>query len=591
MTDRANVDKRSKLSELGVPISPLAEEAGSSASQGSRPAIPLPPRGQSSIEHSDPPWDMRLAVAEILQADEFRRSPVLSRLLVYLMEMTALGVALKSHTIATEGLGRPYDESGEADTYARVTVARLRKALSNYCGKNPDMPCVVIDPGTYALKLESRQEQLSIPPVDPVSAQIRQRRWFSRPVVWTLALGLIVILAVSTQLLRWRHSDTPPAWSTTSFPTIAVRATGATSTDARAQAKLDRERKALAAALHDYVGMRVIEDPSMTSDYEVRIHHSGKALGGRDSVTLIEVATGTLVWPGVVSALSGEDEADNAAAIAAAIGSPGGALPSFARRRGYNVNSPYGCWLRFTEGIQTYNTLGDNTLAECSRRWYTAQPDSATAAFLYSWTLTDQSVRELSPLTKASQLQQALDVVHRSLMLNPDVAMLNIAEMRAYSFAGDREGVKRAAQDALAKAHSNRLAAGMAASGLALWNDPEGERRLIALESGDRAEYPWEHVGLFIAAMMHEDVTAAGTQQEALDRYNTGQPLLLILKAAYSARTGQRSTAEAALAKLRSKQIIPVTSMDLIASRLPVAPEVKMRLLEWLRTPANDQRR
>jgi hypothetical protein len=87
----------------------------------------------------------------------FLRSPVLSKLLRYLIVETAAGRGdlLKSYAVAVDGLGRPATFDSASDSSARVQMARLRKALeSHYAHNGPaDDQCLYLQPGSYRVRL------------------------------------------------------------------------------------------------------------------------------------------------------------------------------------------------------------------------------------------------------------------------------------------------------------------------------------------------------------------------------------------------------------------------------------------------------
>ncbi len=80
-------------------------------------------------------------LALVIQSPEFMRSPVLRRLLEYLVAQTLAGNGkrLKAYQIAVEGLGRDDSFDPQSDSYPRVQVGRLRKML--------DMHYAVLPPG------------------------------------------------------------------------------------------------------------------------------------------------------------------------------------------------------------------------------------------------------------------------------------------------------------------------------------------------------------------------------------------------------------------------------------------------------------
>ena len=87
----------------------------------------------------------------------FRRSPVLSKLLRYLVDVTAKGGAdtLKSYAVAIDGMGRSEDFDPASDSSARVQMVRLRKALETHYAQHApvDEQCLYLQPGSYKVRL------------------------------------------------------------------------------------------------------------------------------------------------------------------------------------------------------------------------------------------------------------------------------------------------------------------------------------------------------------------------------------------------------------------------------------------------------
>ena len=106
----------------------------------------------------------------VLNDAAFLRSPVLSKLLRYLVDETIRGNgdALKSYSVAVDGLGRPETFDSASDSSARVQMVRLRKALESYYaqhGPTEDL-CLYFQPGSYKVragKLSSAYPQLYRP--------------------------------------------------------------------------------------------------------------------------------------------------------------------------------------------------------------------------------------------------------------------------------------------------------------------------------------------------------------------------------------------------------------------------------------------
>jgi hypothetical protein len=93
----------------------------------------------------------------VLSDTVFRRSPVLSKLLRYLVNETTAGQGdiLKSYAVAVDGLGRSESFDSASDSSARVQMVRLRKSLeSHYAQHAPvDEHCLYLQPGSYRVRL------------------------------------------------------------------------------------------------------------------------------------------------------------------------------------------------------------------------------------------------------------------------------------------------------------------------------------------------------------------------------------------------------------------------------------------------------
>ncbi|MBK5265199.1 MAG: hypothetical protein JJE34_08215, partial [Alphaproteobacteria bacterium] len=74
----------------------------------------------------------------IFASAEFSRSPVMRRLLRFLIDQTVAGKGgqLKAYSVAVDGLGRDPDFDAQSDSYPRVQVGRLRRMLDIYYSRN-----------------------------------------------------------------------------------------------------------------------------------------------------------------------------------------------------------------------------------------------------------------------------------------------------------------------------------------------------------------------------------------------------------------------------------------------------------------------
>lgn len=94
----------------------------------------------------------------LLGSPMFTRSPVLSRLLLFLVEHRLRGgrVAPKAYAIATEALGRSADFDPAVDSYPRVMVGRLRSLLDRYYAETPWIHRLRVPQGSYEVVVQYR---------------------------------------------------------------------------------------------------------------------------------------------------------------------------------------------------------------------------------------------------------------------------------------------------------------------------------------------------------------------------------------------------------------------------------------------------
>lgn len=103
----------------------------------------------------------RIIAAELerlLESPLFARSPVLSRLLQFLVEHRLRGgrSAPKAYAIATEALGRSADFDPAVDSYPRVMVGRLRTLLDRYYADTPWIHRLRVPQGSYEVVVQHR---------------------------------------------------------------------------------------------------------------------------------------------------------------------------------------------------------------------------------------------------------------------------------------------------------------------------------------------------------------------------------------------------------------------------------------------------
>ena len=93
----------------------------------------------------------------IFESEEFSRSPVMRRLLRFLIDQTLAGNGdqLKAYSVAVDGLGRDPDFDAQTDSYPRVQIGRLRRMLDAHYARNgfPSGERLIIPNGAYRVYL------------------------------------------------------------------------------------------------------------------------------------------------------------------------------------------------------------------------------------------------------------------------------------------------------------------------------------------------------------------------------------------------------------------------------------------------------
>ncbi|MDO9363403.1 MAG: tetratricopeptide repeat protein [Sphingopyxis sp.] len=97
-------------------------------------------------------------LGRLLDSPMFVRSPVLSRLLQFLVEHRLRGgrSSPKAYAIATEALGRNEDFDPAVDSYPRVMVGRLRSLLDRYYADTPWVHRLRVPQGSYEVVVQYR---------------------------------------------------------------------------------------------------------------------------------------------------------------------------------------------------------------------------------------------------------------------------------------------------------------------------------------------------------------------------------------------------------------------------------------------------
>jgi hypothetical protein len=165
-----------------------------------------------------------LAIRRVVDSPHFRKSPRLSRLLLYLAGQTLLERTdlLTEHNIATSVFERDADFNPGVDTIVRSHMVRLRQKLDQYAAENPSAIRITVPRGEYLVRFErvalfSADLQAPPPPsskIVPIGAESdipSWRRQSNRLVFLCCLLGIASIVLLAVLLVVLHRSARKPA--------------------------------------------------------------------------------------------------------------------------------------------------------------------------------------------------------------------------------------------------------------------------------------------------------------------------------------------------------------------------------------------
>lgn len=538
---------------------------------------------------------MRTELAVVLGSAAFARSPVLSRLLTYLAEESIAGRAgrLKSYTVAVDGLGREPDHDPQLDTYSRVTMVRLRRALDTFYQQDARaIPRRLSIPlGSYEVRLvpvaspAAGEEPLATGGLTRRSAKtllLRRRSW---PLVLAAAGVVLVVGLLALQGRFTRDGNEAAVWEQNNFPNVLVTMNGSpeepATAEQRAIAELVRE------TIRPYETIRFANVMRGDVNYIVDLRLPPQGGHGRVlAIHVMNIKLNRVVFATEVPA-DGHDHLGGASRLALyravyAIVGYAGQIESLESRNSAAPDTPYECWLRFSQQVQIDPMSVDAELSECARKWFESAPQHPMAVFTYAWSETNDAFNSISPSTRERKLRRILKLLETAHARYPDSRHLKLALARTYAFLGYIDSVRQVVKGLSSPERPNPDLSSFAGTFMLLENDPAGEVLVdaaIAFHPDPPARY---FLGKFVAAMMRDDVTSAGKALDNIVVKNRSSLWGQVFQAAYLARTGNVPAARAAWKLAVGQRPALGFSPRVFISASPAAPEVEARLLAWL---------
>ncbi len=534
--------------------------------------------------------DPLFAELEAVVADPvFNRSPAQVRMLRYLVEASAAGegASLKSYTLAVEGLGRSEDFDSQTNTYSRVLAARLRRSLDAfYRGPGKDRSQrLEIPQGTYEVQLRPNRDEPSAAP--PNGLHALSFRASKRLILGAAATIAALVLAGLVYLYLDRRADAV-RWRTPNFPLISIQTTPSVS-PANAERMAEFER-VIVDAVSQYDSVRVANRTEATTDYVLNLTPVEQD-GSEIQVELVDNLRNRRLYVATVAVSGGEGLAPGARLdlerTVFGLFGYAGIVTSLESRFSASADTPFDCWLRFSNSVVADGAAMDPELKECAKDWYENAPSHHLAGAIHAWTLATSTLGDPPGSRRDQRLDEALRIAERARALDPGSRLAALSLARIYGFIGDADALKRIGRDIAATGDLNPDVYGAIGALLVFQNDLSGEAEVDRAIAFHPAPPPRYFIAKYIAAMMRDDPEGAG---KALERIMTGgssSNWSLYFQTAYLALVGRIDEARRVWAAGTANRPLLRLFPRYFLRNAPAAPEVKQRLEQWL-APAID---
>jgi hypothetical protein len=412
---------------------------------------------------------MRGELSAILQTPEFRRSPVLSQLLRYLVNETLAGRGnlVKAYSVAVDALGRDPDFDAQADSYPRVQMGRLRRALElHYAHHASDQGAtLVLEPGSYRVRLggtershviltpshavADRKPDLPAALIELITPPTTVERLSPETVirfrsVWFRVAALIVFVIGLGYFLWADPVSFDPQVAGAERPVLHVRSTNMAGGQAVSATLLDGLSRSWITRLSVEEGPGVNVSQAGASDafnLATQLVNTDRA---RNTLflRLSDSRSGTLVWSGAVDVPKDNGNlADILAPVIAHIAGPYGVISNQQTRKYEGSKSGgFACLLKYLAFQKSHDPAAQKQVGTCL-----AKPVNdnvlvpvifAARAFFTLESITPQTKREAAIAT-------ALDFAHKAIDADSKNAFAHFAMARIAFLANDCETGRR----------------------------------------------------------------------------------------------------------------------------------------------------
>ncbi|WP_447752100.1 tetratricopeptide repeat protein [Sphingopyxis fribergensis] len=548
----------------------------------------------------------------LLDSPMFVRSPVLSRLLQFLVEHRLRGgrSSPKAYAIATEALGRSEDFDPAVDSYPRVMVGRLRTLLDRYYADTPWIHRLRVPQGSYEVVVQHRTAPPTRSADDPAgegdvkaasaaAAPTRPPTPGSHPQEggphygrWIVVLALLALALSALWTLRGGPSqlfvsDPVPV------PLIELSAPAAgNSPESRALARALDGKLRDGLRRFDLIDLLSSKAPGSaaprSADYRLDASLVRTLDGGADiTLVLNRVADQRAIWSQQLR-LGDADTPEFTGldpAIAQVAGDYGVIVRDQVQRQPDNFSAGYPCFAQFNRMRQMRNLSSVKQVDACLRATLRGNPRDPVALTALSlvrygdWQPQRMTAAGRAALTEARALAQ------RSYESSPNSSAGLFAMARANFYAGNCAGGNSMGDAALAlNPYDPDMSGFLGLFKVTCGLMPEGEallRRSLALD----ASYPGVP-----AVTLAFILSQRGEQDEAqaiLDHMpspSNMEPQYMMVRAVVLARRGHVPEAREQWQRLLEYTRQPATAPpEVVVSRFIITPVVIQRASAALR--------
>ena len=560
---------------------------------------------------------MRTEAAHILSDPQFSHSPTLARLLQWLIEQTLAGRGdgLKSYTVAVEGMGKPESFDSQADSYPRVQVGRLRKALENHYAQHGPLgeQCIYLQPGSYRVRLGTLSQAYPtlyrpLSDQNPIAAEQHQTSSMARLISpqtqsemttisgkW-LFVVLVSGLALIAVLFAWgvlpTGSGSRDTASNEGASPVVYLAPVTGADDAQSATIANSAYAFMADGLsRSWVAQLRLSSEGDTDlnnlqpvSYRIETQIGDGSDGNRILfVRLSNARSSTMLWSNSVILDESKPFAENIAPIISQLVSPFGAIARHETQlTNGNFRAGYTCLLGYLEYLSSRDPELRKPIRSCLQK---PTPDARLEAVRFAFLSFFALDRDREISNSSAAIQEALILARQATSSDPKEAYGQFSVARAYFIDNDCESGRRYAQLAIdANRYDPSLLAVLGNFSSACGFDEGNEMLDMAYKYHVEGE-SYARLSLILAAIRKRDVERLATLREAGKGFDTvSAPYHYLCETLIATSLGDKALAKANWAKFVSATGKTKQSADAMIRPLILADAVRAKVVAYLTT-------